>query len=150
MVDFTKLEQEITNSLSKVTDLESLKECRIKYLGKKGEISLLMKELTNLSSEDRKKQAEILNTLKNKILSLIEDKTEELNDRNLNEKLTSETLDVTLPVSSSLGSIHPITQVIEEVVTIFGDLDFYVAEGPEVETDYNNFTALNTCLLLHI
>ena len=144
MVDFIKLEQEITNSLSKVTDLESLNECRIKYLGKKGEISLLMKELANLSGEDRKKQAEILNTLKNKILSLIEDKTEELNDRNLNEKLSSETLDVTLPVSSSLGSIHPITQVIEEVVTIFGDLDFYVAEGPEVETDYNNFTALNT------
>ena len=68
MVDFTKLEQEITNSLSKVADLESLNECRVKYLGKKGEISLLMKELTNLSSEDRKKQAEILNTLK---LSLI-------------------------------------------------------------------------------
>ena len=105
MFDFTKLEQEITNSLSKVTDLESLNECRIKYLGKKGEISLLMKELANLSGEDRKKQAEILNTLKNKILSLIEDKTEELNDRNLNEKLSSETLDVTLPVSS-LSLIH--------------------------------------------
>ena len=59
MVDFTKLEQEITNSLSTVTDLESLNECRIKYLGKKGEISLLMKELANLSGEDRKKQAEI-------------------------------------------------------------------------------------------
>ena len=54
MVDFTKLEQEITNSLSTVTDLESLNECRIKYLGKKGEISLLMKELANLSGEDRK------------------------------------------------------------------------------------------------
>ena len=59
----------------------------------------------------------------------IEDKTEELNDRNLNEKLSSEILDVTLPVSSPSGSIHPITQVIEEVVTIFGDLDFYVAES---------------------
>ena len=113
MVDFAKLEQEIMNSLSKVTDLGSLNECRLKYLGKKGEISLLMKELVNLSSEDRKKQAEILNTLKNKTLSLIEGKTEELNDKNLNEKLSSETLDITLPVSSSSGSIHPITQFIE-------------------------------------
>ena len=64
MVDFTKLEQEITNSLAKVVDLESLNECRVKYLGKKGEISLLMKELANFSGDDRKKQAEILNNLK--------------------------------------------------------------------------------------
>ena len=71
-------------------------------------------------------------------------KTEELNSEELEKKLNSETLDITLSTSKSYGTIHPISQVIEEVITIFGDLDFFVAEGPEVETDYNNFTALNT------
>ena len=74
----------------------------------------------------------------------IASKTEELNSEELEKKLNSETLDITLSTSKSYGTIHPISQVIEEVITIFGDLDFFVAEGPEVETDYNNFTALNT------
>ena len=71
-------------------------------------------------------------------------KRQELNSEELEKKLNSETLDITLSTSKSYGTIHPISQVIEEVITIFGDLDFFVAEGPEVETDYNNFTALNT------
>ena len=77
-------------------------------------------------------------------LEIIASKTEELNSEELEKKLNSETLDITLSTSKSYGTIHPISQVIEEVITIFGDLDFFVAEGPEVETDYNNFTALNT------
>ena len=81
---------------------------------------------------------------KRQVLEIIALKTEELNSKELEKKLNSETLDITLSTSKSYGTIHPISQVIEEVITIFGDLDFFVAEGPEVETDYNNFTALNT------
>jgi phenylalanyl-tRNA synthetase, alpha subunit len=88
--------------------------------------------------------AEKLNKIKEYVLEIIDSKTEEFNNEELEKKLNSETLDITLSTPKSYGTIHPISQVIEEVITIFGDLDFFVAEGPEVETDYNNFTALNT------
>ena len=103
-----------------------------------------MKELASLSGDERKQNAEKLNKIKDSVLEIIASKTEELNSEELEKKLNSETLDITLSTSKSYGTIHPISQVIEEVITIFGDLDFFVAEGPEVETDYNNFTALNT------
>ena len=103
-----------------------------------------MKELASLSGDERKQHAEKLNKIKDTVLEIIASKTEELNSEELEKKLNSETLDITLSTSKSYGTIHPISQVIEEVITIFGDLDFFVAEGPEVETDYNNFTALNT------
>jgi len=103
-----------------------------------------MKELASLSGDERKQHAEKLNKIKDSVLEIIASKTEELNSQELEKKLNSETLDITLSTSKSYGTIHPISQVIEEVITIFGDLDFFVAEGPEVETDYNNFTALNT------
>ena len=103
-----------------------------------------MKELASLSGDERKQHAEKLNKIKDSVLEIIASKTEELNSEELEKKLNSETLDITLSTSKSYGTIHPISQVIEEVITIFGDLDFFVAEGPEVETDYTNFTALNT------
>ncbi len=127
MKDFRELETEIKKASDKFTNIESINEFRIKFLGKKGIISLEMKELASLSGDE-----------------IIASKTEELNSEELEKKLNSETLDITLSTSKSYGTIHPISQVIEEVITIFGDLDFFVAEGPEVETDYNNFTALNT------
>ena len=133
MKDFRELETEIKKASDKFTNIESINEFRIKFLGKKGIISLEMKELASLSGDERKQHAEKLAS-----------KTEELNSEELEKKLNSETLDITLSTSKSYGTIHPISQVIEEVITIFGDLDFFVAEGPEVETDYNNFTALNT------
>ena len=144
MKDFRELETEIKKASDKFTDIESINEFRIKFLGKKGIISLEMKELASLSSDERKQNAEKLNKIKDSVLEIIASKTEELNSEELEKKLNSETLDITLSTSKSYGTIHPISQVIEEVITIFGDLDFFVAEGPEVETDYNNFTALNT------
>ena len=144
MKDFRELETEIKNASDKFTNIESINEFKIKFLGKKGIISLQMKELANLSSDERKQHAEKLNKIKDTVLEIIASKTEELNSEELEKKLNSETLDITLSTSKSYGTIHPISQVIEEVITIFGDLDFFVAEGPEVETDYNNFTALNT------
>ena len=144
MKDFRELETEIKKASDKFTDIESINEFRIKFLGKKGIISLEMKELASLSGDERKQNAEKLNKIKDSVLEIIASKTEELNSEELEKKLNSETLDITLSTSKSYGTIHPISQVIEEVITIFGDLDFFVAEGPEVETDYNNFTALNT------
>ena len=144
MKDFRELETEIKKASDKFTNIESKNEFRIKFLGKKGIISLEMKELASLSGDERKQHAEKLNKIKDTVLEIIASKTEELNSEELEKKLNSETLDITLSTSKSYGTIHPISQVIEEVITIFGDLDFFVAEGPEVETDYNNFTALNT------
>ena len=144
MKDFRELETEIKKASDKFTNIESINEFRIKFLGKKGIISLEMKELAILSGDERKQNAEKLNKIKDSVLEIIASKTEELNSEELEKKLNSETLDITLSTSKSYGTIHPISQVIEEVITIFGDLDFFVAEGPEVETDYNNFTALNT------
>ena len=144
MKDFRDLETEIKKASDKFTNIESINEFRIKFLGKKGIISLEMKELASLSGDERKQHAEKLNKIKDSVLEIIASKTEELNSEELEKKLNSETLDITLSTSKSYGTIHPISQVIEEVITIFGDLDFFVAEGPEVETDYNNFTALNT------
>ena len=144
MRDFRELETEIKKASDKFTNIESINEFRIKFLGKKGIISLEMKELASLSGDERKQHAEKLNKIKDSVLKIIASKTEELNSKELEKKLNSETLDITLSTSKSYGTIHPISQVIEEVITIFGDLDFFVAEGPEVETDYNNFTALNT------
>ena len=144
MKDFRELETEIKKASDKFTNIESINEFRIKFLGKKGIISLEMKELASLSGDASKQHAEKLNKIKDSVLEIIASKTEELNNEELEKKLNSETLDITLSTSKSYGTIHPISQVIEEVITIFGDLDFFVAEGPEVETDYNNFTALNT------
>ena len=144
MKDFRELETEIKKASDKFTNIESINEFRIKFLGKKGIISLEMKELASLSGDERKQNAEKLNKIKDSVLEIIASKTEELNSEELEKKLNSEILDITLSTSKSYGTIHPISQVIEEVITIFGDLDFFVAEGPEVETDYNNFTALNT------
>ena len=144
MKDFRELETEIKKASDKFTNIESINEFRIKFLGKKGIISLEMKELASLSGDEKKQHAEKLNKIKDSVLEIIASKTEELNRKELEKKLNSETLDITLSTSKSYGTIHPISQVIEEVITIFGDLDFFVAEGPEVETDYNNFTALNT------
>ena len=144
MKDFRELETEIKKASDKFTNIESINEFRIKFLGKKGIISLEMKELASLAGDERKQNAEKLNKIKDSVLEIIASKTEELNSEELEKKLNSETLDITLSTSKSYGTIHPISQVIEEVITIFGDLDFFVAEGPEVETDYNNFTALNT------
>ena len=144
MKDFRELETEIKKASDKFTSIESINEFRIKFLGKKGIISLEMKVLASLSGDERKQHAEKLNKIKDSVLEIIASKTEEINSEELEKKLNSETLDITLSTSKSYGTIHPISQVIEEVITIFGDLDFFVAEGPEVETDYNNFTALNT------
>ena len=127
-----------------VKDIESLEKIRLRFLGKKGDITNLMKGLSELSPEERKSLAEELNNIKNDLSNFISSKFEAFEDQKLSNQLSSERLDLTLVSEITEGRIHPITQVIDEVIAIFADLDFCIAEGPEVETDYNNFTALNT------
>ena len=144
MSKYKSIESSIITKQNEVGDNDTLESFRLEFLGKKGLISVAMKELGQLEPEERRKSAEQLNVIKDSVLIFIKKKTTEFQDSLLQEKLKTETLDLSLPVSSTLGTIHPITQVIEEVTAIFADLDFCVVEGPEIETDYNNFTALNT------
>ena len=127
-----------------VKDIESLEKIRLQFLGKKGQITALMKGLADLDPKERKSNAEELNNIKNDLNNFISLKSGAFDDEELSKQLSSEKLDLTLVSQITEGRIHPITQVIDEVIAIFADLDFCIAEGPEVETDYNNFTALNT------
>jgi phenylalanyl-tRNA synthetase alpha chain len=125
-------------------DESGLEDLRVQALGKKGEISLQMRELGKMTPEERQTAGPALNALKHEINSALVAKKSALGDVALDERLRSEWLDVTLPARDRpLGSIHPITQVTEEVTAIFADMGFSVAEGPQIESDWYNFDALN-------
>lgn len=125
-------------------DEATLEDVRVQALGKKGEISLKMRELGKMSPEERKVTGPTLNALKDEINSAIAAKKVALEDAALDERLKTEWLDVTLPSRGRRsGTIHPVSQVTEEVTAIFADMGFAVAEGPRIETDWYNFDALN-------
>ncbi len=125
-------------------DEASLEDLRVQAVGKKGEISLKMRELGKMTPEERQIMGPKLNALKDEINTALSAKKEALADAALNERLKSEWLDVTLPARDArVGTIHPVSQVIEEVTTIFADMGFSVAEGPQIDTDFYNFDALN-------
>jgi len=122
----------------------TLEELRVQAVGKKGEISLKMRELGKMTPEERQVMGPKLNALKDEINAALAVKKEALADAALDERLKSEWLDVTLPGRARReGTIHPVSQVMEEVTAIFADLGFSVAEGPQIETDWYNFDALN-------
>jgi phenylalanyl-tRNA synthetase alpha chain len=139
-----KLEKEIFKELEGATTKEDVLRVRTKYLGRKGEIASLIKELVNLSAEDRRRAGEAINRVKGKAEEEIERVLAGLSDKEKKERLKKEHIDVTLPGRrASLGRTHPVTQVLDEVEEIFTGLGFDIAEGPEVELDYYNFEALN-------
>ncbi|MGB0960758.1 MAG: phenylalanine--tRNA ligase subunit alpha [Halocynthiibacter sp.] len=126
------------------TDENALEELRVQAVGKKGEISLKMRELGKMTPEERQVAGPKLNALKDEINSALSAKKEALADAALNERLATEWLDVTLPAREARqGTIHPISQATEEIAAIFADLGFSVAEGPQIENDWYNFDALN-------
>ena len=125
-------------------DESALDDLRVQALGKKGEVSLQMRELGKMSPEERQTAGPALNALKAEINSALIAKKTALSDAALDERLRSEWLDVTLPSRARpAGTIHPISQVTEEVTAIFADMGFSVAEGPQIESDWYNFDALN-------
>jgi phenylalanyl-tRNA synthetase alpha chain len=141
-----KLEDGILAAVAQAGDETALEAVRIDALGKKGSISGLMKTLGAMSAEERQTMGPQLNGLKQKVTDAIAARRQVLRRAAIEARLATETLDVTLPVRpapSQAGRIHPISQVIDEITAIFSDLGFTVAEGPDIETDYYNFTALN-------
>ena len=144
MSNLDALKKEIVETVKAANDIPSLEEVRITALGKKGRVTDLMKTLGGLSPEERKEMGQALNRLKDEITAEIDAKATTLKAAALNTRLAAEKMDVTLSVRpENKGSIHPISQTIEEMITIFADMGFSVAEGPEIEDDFHNFTALN-------
>jgi phenylalanyl-tRNA synthetase alpha chain len=138
------LEQEILNGVSGAADEAALEAIRVSTLGKKGVISERMKSLGAMPPEERKEAGAKLNLLKDRIGEAITARKAALEEKALEARLLSEKIDVTLPIRPERqGTIHPVSQVWEEIVQIWGDLGFSVAEGPHIEDDFHNFTALN-------
>jgi phenylalanyl-tRNA synthetase alpha chain len=144
MDNLIAIEQESLNKIEQITSLSELEQIRIEYLGKSSVLNQQMKILGSLTPEERKNFGGALNQTKQSITQAIDEKRKKLEQQAINIKLNSEKIDVTLPWHSySVGKIHPLTQVIDEVTAILGTMGFSVHEGPEIEDDFHNFTALN-------
>ncbi len=144
MQDLSALQSDIEARIAAAQDLRALDEVRVAALGKKGEVSLKMRELGQMSPEERKTAGPALNALRDALDAAIAAKKAQLEAAELEARLATERVDVTLPAAPRpRGAIHPVTQVMEEMGAIFADMGFVVADGPDIETDFNNFTALN-------
>ena len=146
MTDTAELEQGILGDISAAETEAALEAVRVAALGKKGSISALLATLGKMSPEDRKTRGAAINVLKTTVTDALAQKRESLREAALTARLKSEALDVTLPARDEavvLGRVHPISQVMDELTAIFADMGFSVAEGPDIETDFYNFTALN-------
>ncbi len=138
------LRQKYLGAVTSAADEPALEEVRLAALGKKGEIALNMRELGQMSPEERMTVAPTLNALRDEVASAIAARKAALQDAALDERLRAEWLDVTLPPRPRCqGTVHPVSQVTEEVTLIFAEMGFAVAEGPQVEDDWHNFDALN-------
>src|SRR5690606_22588081 len=130
--------------IEKANDLKSLDQVRVDYLGKKGRVTDLLKNLGKLSVEDRPKAGAEMNNVKQSIQERLDEKKAQLSDAEQLSKLEGKRIDVTLPGRSrGVGSLHPVTQTIQRIETFFTTLGFTSVEGPEIEDDYHNFEALN-------
>lgn len=140
------LRTELSAAIAGADNEAALDTVRVAALGKKGSVSALLATLGSMAAEDRKSAGPAINGLKNEIGGLIEARSSELKGTALEARLKAETVDVTLPLPpapTARGRIHPISQTIDEITAIFSDMGFSIAEGPDIETDYYNFTALN-------
>jgi phenylalanyl-tRNA synthetase alpha chain len=138
------LKAKYLGQIAGAADEAALEDIRLTAVGKKGEVALKMRELGRMTPEERQTVGPALNALKDEINSAIAAKKAALGDAALDERLRSEWLDVTLPTRATRqGTIHPVSQVTEEVTAIFAELGFSVAEGPRIDTDWYNFDALN-------
>lgn len=139
-----KIKSEISDKLESIKDLDTLEEIRIKFLGKKGSVTELLKEFKDLPKEEKPKFGKTLNELKNKIEVKIKEKEEVLQAEKFAKKLEEEKIDVTLPAKKIIrGSKHPLTRVIEEIEDLFVSMGYDVCSGPELETDEYCFERLN-------
>ena len=144
MQDHGQLKNEILQKINNSSDLNDLDDVRIQFLGKKGSLTSLMKQLGSFEPEKRKEIGQKLNAIQKEVLEAIENKKIVLRKDHLNQKLENESVDITLPTRpENEGRIHPLSKTMDEVISIFAQMGFTVADGPDIESDYYNFTALN-------
>ncbi len=144
MKDIETIKSETLAAVAAAADVSALEDVRIRALGRKGAITGHMKSLGQLPPDERKAAGRALNDIKDAVAAAIEARKTALADVELDARLAEEKIDVTLPVRPEAdGKLHPITQTIDEVIAIFGAMGFSVAEGPDIEEDFYNFTALN-------
>ncbi len=144
MENIDSLKTEMLEAVSAAQDMKAWDEVRVALTGKKGKITELMKGLGALPVEEKIEAGKKLNVLKGEIEKALECRRSELAAKELNEKLAKEKIDVTLPVRpENQGRIHPVSKIYEEIVAIFGQMGFEVAEGPDIEDQFHNFNALN-------
>lgn len=144
MEDLEKLKSELLQKIENAADLKALDEIRVSVLGKKGIITEKMKTLGTLPLEEKIAAGKLLNVLKTALETAVDNKKQQLETEELNRRLAGERIDVTLPVRPEIqGRIHPVSKIYEEVVAIFGQMGFEVAEGPDIEDQFHNFNALN-------
>ena len=139
-----ELKERALKELEAVESTQALKEFRVKLLGRKGELKAILKEMGRLSPDERPLVGQIANQVKALLEKAIEEKEKLLRQKEEEERLSAEEIDITLPGRGpELGSLHPITQILREIEEVFISMGFQVAQGPEIETDYYNFEALN-------
>ena len=145
MSDLKKIKDEFLLKLKEKLNLSEINEIKSNLFGKNGLVSSQFKKIGSISENERKKFASDLNIIKDELQEVIENKINEIQNTEINEKLEKEKIDITLPERSFVrGKIHPVSQTIDEISSIFSEFGFSVEEGPDVENEYNNFTALNT------
>jgi phenylalanyl-tRNA synthetase alpha chain len=144
MENLDELQSELVAAVSAVATLGDLEELRIATLGKKGRVTGLMKGLGALAPEERREAGQFLNVVKNVVTEALETRRTALTEAELDARLAADRVDVTLPIRpETAGRLHPISQTVDEIIAIFGEMGFTVAEGPDIEDDFHNFTALN-------
>ena len=145
MSDLKKIKDEFLAKLSGKLDISEINQIKSDLFGKSGLISTQFKKIGSIADSERKKFASDLNIIKDELQDLISSKINEVESAEINKKLEKEKIDITLPERSFVrGKIHPVSQTIDEISSIFSEIGFSVEEGPDVENEYNNFTALNT------
>jgi phenylalanyl-tRNA synthetase alpha chain len=144
MTDITALQTEILSAIASASTLDALEGVRVAALGKQGSVSALLKTMGQMSPEERQVQGPVINGLRESVTAALTEKKSALETAFLNERLIAERLDMTLPAHETpRGSVHPVSQVMDELAEIFADMGFAVAQGPEIEDQWHNFTALN-------
>jgi len=144
MEDLAKLEAELSGQIAAAGDLAAVEQIRVAALGKSGSISELLKGLGRMSPDERREQGPQINGLRDRIASAIGERKAALEAAELDARLAAEHVDLTLPPPPERrGHVHPTMQVLDEMIAIFGEMGFSLAEGPDIEDDFHNFSALN-------
>ncbi len=144
MSELNTLLESATAAIQAVDDLSSLDQLRVGYLGKKGQITALLKNLGQLPGDQRREAGQQINKVKQSIQKLLEERKLVLNEKQINARLAAETIDITLPGRGlAKGGLHPVTLTMNRIQKMFAKLGFDIAVGPEVEDDFHNFEALN-------